>query len=90
MIPASAASMGPRNEVLSHGWTTIVFAAGTLFARVINLSYLEPGGSDWANRMNRFDLFDSHDKLLQSLALMPLNTSVLNASSSVWSLSSSA
>jgi hypothetical protein len=46
MIPASAASIGPRRELSSHGWATTVVAGGTCLARAISRSYLEAGG--WA------------------------------------------
>ena len=36
------ASTAPRSELSSQGCTTMVLAAGTLFARVINRSYFEP------------------------------------------------
>src|SRR6516164_3233077 len=45
MIPVSAASTGPRNEVSSQGYTTTVVAAGTSLARAINRSYLVCGGA---------------------------------------------
>src|SRR5262249_2949280 len=45
MMPASAASTGPRNEVSSQGCTTTVVAAGTCFALAISRSYFEWGGS---------------------------------------------
>ena len=44
MIPASAASIAPRNEVSSQGCTTIVVAGGTFFALAIRRSYLDCGG----------------------------------------------
>jgi hypothetical protein len=40
MMPASAASAAPRNEVSLQGWTTMVLAAGTCIARTIKRSYL--------------------------------------------------
>src|SRR5262245_6117828 len=45
MMPASAASMGPRSAVSSQGRTTTVVAAGTCLARAISRSYFEWGGS---------------------------------------------
>ena len=45
MMPASAASIAPRNEVSSQGCTTTVVAAGTCFARAMSRSYFEWGGS---------------------------------------------
>ena len=43
MIPSSAASIAPRSDVSSHGWTTMVVAGGTCLARAINRSYLACG-----------------------------------------------
>ena len=45
MMPASAASVTPRNEVSSQGCTTTVVAAGTCFARAMSRSYFEWDGS---------------------------------------------
>ena len=45
MMPASAASIGPRSEVSSQGYTTTVIAAGTSFARARSRSYLVSGGA---------------------------------------------
>jgi hypothetical protein len=44
MIPASAASVAPRNDVSSQGCTTMVFAARTIFAFAISRSYFDPAG----------------------------------------------
>src|SRR5262245_62475183 len=44
MRPACAASTGPRREVSSQGWATMVVAGGTSFALAISRSYLEVGG----------------------------------------------
>src|ERR1700740_3757626 len=41
MMPASAASAAPRNEVSSQGCTTIVATVGTAFAAAIRRSYFE-------------------------------------------------
>src|SRR4051812_37207060 len=43
MIPSSAASIVPRNELSSHGWTTTVLAAGTFLAEAISRSYFAWG-----------------------------------------------
>src|SRR5262245_60913216 len=45
MMPACAASIGPRREDSSQGWATTVVAAGTVLALAISRSYLEAGGS---------------------------------------------
>src|SRR5262249_24993935 len=45
MMPACAASMGPRREERSHGWATTVVAAGTCLALPSSRSYFELGGS---------------------------------------------
>src|SRR4029450_1849251 len=45
MIPASAASIAPRNDDSSQGYTTSVAAGWTFFARAINRSYLLCGAS---------------------------------------------
>src|SRR5262245_5237750 len=44
MMPASAASTGPRREVSSQGCATMVVAGGTSFALAISRSYFECGG----------------------------------------------
>src|SRR5262245_58030976 len=44
MMPASAASTGPRREVSSQGCATIVVAGGTCFALAMSRSYFECGG----------------------------------------------
>jgi hypothetical protein len=44
MMPACAASTGPRREVSSQGWTTIVVAGGTRFALAMSRSYFDVGG----------------------------------------------
>ena len=41
MIPISAASIAPRNEVSSQGCTTIVVAGFTSFARAMRCSYFD-------------------------------------------------
>ena len=46
MIPISAASIAPRNEVSSQGCTTIVVAGFTSFARAMRRSYFE-GDEVW-------------------------------------------
>ena len=43
MMPSSAASMAPRSEASSQGWTTTVLAGGTSLARAISRSYLAWG-----------------------------------------------
>src|ERR1051326_2986924 len=45
MMPASAASNGPRSAVSSHGEATIVFGGTSCLARAISRSYFETGGS---------------------------------------------
>ncbi len=42
MMPVCAASVAPRNEVSSHGCTTIVAAGGTSLALAMSRSYFEP------------------------------------------------
>src|SRR5262245_19062624 len=44
MMPASAASTGPRREVSSQGCATMVVAGGTSFALAMSRSYFECGG----------------------------------------------
>src|SRR5262245_20508148 len=44
MMPASAASIGPRSEPSSQGWATTVVAGGTCLALAISRSYFECGG----------------------------------------------
>src|SRR5689334_17063751 len=46
MIPSSAASIGPRSELSSHGCTTTVNAGGTVLALAIRRSYFDSGGWD--------------------------------------------
>src|SRR6476659_3324494 len=43
MIPASADSTAPRNELSSQGCTTMVVTVGTPLAVAIRRSYLDPG-----------------------------------------------
>src|SRR5215469_15599648 len=49
-MPSSAASVAPRSEVSSHGWTTTVLAAGTCRATAISQSYLVWLGPEGALR----------------------------------------
>ena len=44
IMPASAASTAPRNELSSQGWATTVVAGGTCFALAMSRSYFERGG----------------------------------------------
>src|ERR1700752_5361042 len=43
MIPASADSSAPRNELSSQGCTTIVVTEGTFLAAALRRSYFAPG-----------------------------------------------
>src|SRR3954471_21918609 len=43
MIPASADSIAPRNELSSQGYTTMVDTFGTAFAAARRRSYFDPG-----------------------------------------------
>ncbi len=43
MIPASADSIAPRNELSSQGCTTMVVTVGTPLAVAIRRSYFDPG-----------------------------------------------
>jgi hypothetical protein len=68
MMPASAASKGPRKDVSSHGCTTTVLPAETSLARAKSRSYLE--GGEAANEpiaeMTSMSLsfFGKHDHLI--------------------------
>src|SRR3954469_15092002 len=44
MIPASADSIAPRNELSSQGCTITVVTVGTPLAMAIRRSYFDPGG----------------------------------------------
>src|ERR1700760_4004370 len=43
MIPASADSIAPRNELSSHGCATTIVTPGTALAAAIRRSYFDPG-----------------------------------------------
>ena len=71
MMPASAASIGPRNEVSSQGYTTTVVAAGTSLARAISRSYLVCGGAangPSAEIVSDVVLVARHDRVSASVA----------------------
>ncbi len=61
MMPASAASTGPRSEVSSQGWTTTVVAGGTSLAWAMSRSYLAA-----RRRRERADRRDRSDVVLVS------------------------
>src|ERR1043165_2943436 len=70
MMPASAASIGPRSDVSSQGCTTIVLTGGTCLARAMRRSYFDAlgGAGPTADSALMSLIFSARDAMASSLS----------------------
>src|ERR1051325_3016083 len=77
MIPDSADSIAPRNELSSQGCATTVDTIGTPFAAAIRRSYFDPGGFASAGMALIVRSETLWDQLLSNLHLNPVRGALI-------------